>query len=48
MNCTELVARSAHASDQTVVTSTQAAGAALIFRQQDLKANELFDGDAKR
>lgn len=34
MNFTEPVARSAHATDQTVVTSNQAAAVALVFTQK--------------
>ena len=38
MNCAEPVARSAHAIDQTVVTSNQAAAVALEFTQPKIRA----------
>jgi hypothetical protein len=37
MNCTEPVARSANATNQTVVTSNQAAGVALVHTQPKIR-----------
>ena len=45
MNCTEPVARSAHAIDQTVVTSNQAAAVALEFTQPKIRAVRISQGE---